>query len=46
MRAVQAAFPNVRHPTKAQEEYVPAVLSGKDVLLKGETGSGKYGFSN
>lgn len=41
VRAVQVAFPNIRHPTSAQEEYIRAVLDGKDVLLKGQTGSGK-----
>ncbi|KAF7985290.1 hypothetical protein HWV62_6447 [Athelia sp. TMB] len=39
--ALREAFPNVRKPTKAQSQFIPAVLSGKDVLLKDGTGTGK-----
>jgi superfamily II DNA/RNA helicase len=41
LMALRAAFPNVQYPTAAQEEFIPAILSGKDVLLKDATGSGK-----
>ncbi len=40
--ALQEAFPNVIRPTPAQASFIPALLSGKDILLKGQTGSGKY----
>lgn len=42
--ALRAAFPNVQHPTQTQGQFIPAVLSGKDVLLKDGTGTGKYVF--
>jgi superfamily II DNA/RNA helicase len=44
--SLQAAFPNVKHPTETQAQFIPAVLSGKDLLLKDETGSGKSVCSN
>ncbi|KAF8898856.1 P-loop containing nucleoside triphosphate hydrolase protein [Infundibulicybe gibba] len=39
--ALQLAFPNVRTPTETQEKFIPAILTGKDILLKDATGSGK-----
>ncbi|KAF5384794.1 hypothetical protein D9615_001424 [Tricholomella constricta] len=39
--SLHAAFPNVKSPTETQAKFIPAILSGKDVLLKDETGSGK-----
>jgi len=39
--ALRSAFPHVAKPTKAQARLIPAILSGKDVLLKDHTGTGK-----
>ncbi|KAG6911520.1 hypothetical protein DXG01_011822 [Tephrocybe rancida] len=39
--SLKAAFPNVTSPTATQAIFIPAILSGQDVLLKDETGSGK-----
>jgi superfamily II DNA/RNA helicase len=39
--ALRKAFPDVKYPTPAQNEFIPAILSGKDVLLKDATGTGK-----
>ncbi|KAM6498394.1 P-loop containing nucleoside triphosphate hydrolase protein [Amanita muscaria] len=39
--ALRRAFRNVIHPTESQAQFIPAVLSGKDVLLRDLTGSGK-----
>jgi hypothetical protein len=41
VQALQAAFPNVRLPTESQCEFIPLILSGRDVLLKDATGTGK-----
>lgn len=41
--ALRKAFPHVESPTSCQEEFIPAVLAGKNVFIKDETGSGKYG---
>jgi superfamily II DNA/RNA helicase len=41
LASLRAAFPNVQYPTEAQEKFIPAILSGRDVLLKDATGSGK-----
>ena len=38
---LRSAFPHVENPTKTQARLIPAILSGKDVLLKGHTGTGK-----
>ncbi|OBZ78793.1 DEAD-box ATP-dependent RNA helicase 47, mitochondrial [Grifola frondosa] len=35
------AFPSVATPTDTQKRFIPAVLSGNDVMLKDRTGSGK-----
>ncbi|KAF8647905.1 hypothetical protein AX16_006437 [Volvariella volvacea WC 439] len=39
--ALRSAFPNVTGPTETQAQFIPAILSGRDVLLKDVTGSGK-----
>ncbi|KAJ7596905.1 P-loop containing nucleoside triphosphate hydrolase protein, partial [Mycena floridula] len=39
--ALRAAFPNIERPTFAQGKFIPAIMSGNDVILKDETGSGK-----
>lgn len=39
---LKATFPNVREATEAQRRFIPAIVQGRqDVLLKGQTGSGK-----
>jgi superfamily II DNA/RNA helicase len=39
--SLREAFPDVKYPTEVQAKFIPAVLAGKDVLLKDATGSGK-----
>lgn len=39
---IRSVFPHIAKPTKAQARLIPAILSGKDVLLKDHTGTGKY----
>lgn len=39
---LRAAFPEIQSPTKTQSELIPAIISGKDVLLRDRTGTGKY----
>ncbi|KAL5535599.1 hypothetical protein ACEPAF_3693 [Sanghuangporus sanghuang] len=40
-KAISDAFPDVQRPTIAQADFIPAILSGKDVLLHDDTGTGK-----
>lgn len=39
--SLAAAFPQVKHPTEMQLQLIQGVLSGKDLLLKDQTGTGK-----
>ncbi|KZT30608.1 P-loop containing nucleoside triphosphate hydrolase protein [Neolentinus lepideus HHB14362 ss-1] len=41
VESLRRAFPNVQNPTDTQCDFIPQVLSGKDVLLKDDTGTGK-----
>ncbi|KAI0094953.1 P-loop containing nucleoside triphosphate hydrolase protein [Irpex rosettiformis] len=41
VHALRKAFPNIKNPTAAQIRLIPAILQGKDILLKGKTGTGK-----
>ena len=41
INALQKAFPSVQEPTNVQEKLIPEILSGKDILLKDATGTGK-----
>ena len=38
---MRRAFPNLARPTEAQATFIPAILNGKDILLRDSTGSGK-----
>ncbi|KAI9512845.1 P-loop containing nucleoside triphosphate hydrolase protein [Russula earlei] len=38
---VKSAFPSVTNATDAQATFIPAIIQGKDVMIKGDTGSGK-----
>jgi hypothetical protein len=38
---LKSAFPGVANVTQAQSELIPAIIQGKDVMIKGHTGSGK-----
>jgi len=38
---LKSAFPAVTTATDAQAKLIPAIIQGKDVLIKGHTGSGK-----
>ncbi|KAK7468784.1 hypothetical protein VKT23_003285 [Stygiomarasmius scandens] len=40
-KALYAAFPKVEGPTSIQASLIPAILTGKDVILQDETGVGK-----
>ena len=40
--ALRTVFPHIAKPTKTQAQLIPAILPGKDVLLKDHTGTGKY----
>jgi superfamily II DNA/RNA helicase len=38
---LKSAFPDVAKATDAQATFIPAIIQGKDVMIKGHTGSGK-----
>ena len=38
---LKLAFPGVTNATNAQSTFVPAIIRGKDVMIKGQMGSGK-----
>jgi hypothetical protein len=38
---LKSAFPSVATATDAQAKLIPAIIQGKDVMIKGDTGSGK-----
>lgn len=42
VNALQKAFPDVKRPTVVQEKLIKEILGGRDILLKDDTGSGKY----
>ena len=41
VKALHLAYPSVKNPTLVQRRLINAVLSGKDVLLRDKTGTGK-----
>jgi superfamily II DNA/RNA helicase len=41
LKGAQRAFPHVETPTPLQSNFIPAVLQGRDVLIKDNTGTGK-----
>ena len=38
---LRSAFPGVTNATNAQSTFIPAIIHGKDVMIKGHAGSGK-----
>ncbi|KAG8792707.1 hypothetical protein FRC17_008554, partial [Serendipita sp. 399] len=41
LRGLYHAFPHIQSPTPVQEDFIPAILGGYDVLLQDHTGTGK-----
>ena len=41
LKGVRTAFPHVETPTPLQSNFIPAILEGRDVLIKDNTGTGK-----
>ena len=41
LKGVRRAFPHVETPTSLQSNFIPAILQGRDVLIKDNTGTGK-----
>ena len=39
---LKSAFPGVANATNAQSTFIPAIIQGKDVMIKGHPGSGKF----
>ncbi len=42
LKALRRAFPHVQRPTTIQAKLIAEILGGRDILLKDDTGSGKY----
>jgi len=42
LNALRRAFPHVQRPTTVQAKLIAEILGGRDILLKDDTGSGKY----
>jgi len=42
LKALRRAFPHVQRPTTVQAKLIAEILGGRDILLKDDTGSGKY----
>jgi hypothetical protein len=42
LKALRKAFPHVQRPTTVQARLITEILGGRDILLKDDTGSGKY----
>ncbi|KAI0304777.1 P-loop containing nucleoside triphosphate hydrolase protein [Russula brevipes] len=38
---LESAFPDITRATDAQAAFISAIIQGKDVMIKGDTGSGK-----
>ena len=38
---LKSAFPGVANATNDQSMFIPAIIQGKDVMIKGHPGSGK-----
>lgn len=41
VHGLKRAFPHINAPTPMQKEFIPAIMSGKDILLQDRTGTGK-----
>ncbi|KAH9944132.1 P-loop containing nucleoside triphosphate hydrolase protein [Epithele typhae] len=41
LKALRLAFPSIERPTPTQHQFIQAIVEGKDILLKDDTGTGK-----
>lgn len=39
--ALEREFPQIRAPTMLQQELIKAILAGRDLIVKEDTGQGK-----